>query len=81
MTENKKPMKVEFMPGCFDEFEGTQEELDELINKIQSMADSGELFEQSRPLSVHDLLDELSDEEIEELFEEVEHLSEKKVLH
>ena len=46
---DKKPELV-FMPGCFDEFEGTQEELNELIAEIQRMADTGELFEKSVPL-------------------------------
>jgi flagellar biosynthesis/type III secretory pathway M-ring protein FliF/YscJ len=40
MTEEKK-IKIEFAPGCFDNFEGTQEELDafmaELQNKFSSM--------------------------------------------
>jgi hypothetical protein len=26
-----KLFKIEFLPGCFDSFEGTQEELDDLI--------------------------------------------------
>ena len=33
------------MPGCFDNFEGSQQELDELIKEIQRLADSGELVE------------------------------------
>ena len=43
---NKKPELV-FMPGCFDGFEGTQEELDELTAEIQRMFETGELFEQA----------------------------------
>ena len=31
--------QVNFAPGCFDTFDGTQEELDELISEIQSWAD------------------------------------------
>ena len=30
MTD-KKPPEIVFAPGCFDNFEGTQEELQELI--------------------------------------------------
>jgi hypothetical protein len=30
--------RVHFAPGCFDTFDGTQEELDELITEIQSWA-------------------------------------------
>jgi len=37
MTEESKPVKVIFEPGCFDDFEGTQEELDELVAEIHTM--------------------------------------------
>jgi hypothetical protein len=60
MTE-KKPLRVVFDPGCFDNFDGTQEELDEFVKQIQEFAESGLLFENSV---------ELSDEDIEELDEE-----------
>lgn len=36
MTD-KKEIKIEFVPGCFDHFEGTQEELDELVAQVQNM--------------------------------------------
>ena len=36
MTEEKK-ITIKFDPGCFDDFEGTQEELDELIVEITKM--------------------------------------------
>lgn len=49
MDEHK--VKLVFEPGCFDEFEGTQEELQELIAQLQKMADDGSIFEESRPLS------------------------------
>ena len=60
MTE-KRPLKVIFDPGCFDNFDGTQEELDEFVKQIQEFAESGLLFENSV---------ELTDEDIEELDEE-----------
>jgi hypothetical protein len=60
MTE-KKPLKIVFDPGCFDNFEGTQEELDEFVAQIQAMAESGLLFENSV---------EMTDEDLEELDEE-----------
>ena len=52
MTDKK--IKVEFAPGCFDNFDGTQEELDELMAEIIRMAESGEMFEQARPLDLQD---------------------------
>ena len=45
--DNKPEMKVTFAEGCFDDFEGTQEELDELVAHIKEMAASGELLENS----------------------------------
>jgi hypothetical protein len=53
MSDDKK-IKVEFAPGCFDNFEGTQEELDEFIAEIQRMADSGELMEQAVSVDMDD---------------------------
>jgi hypothetical protein len=61
MTEEKKP-KVVFQPGCFDNFDGTQEELDELVATITAMAESGELEANATELD-DDAWDELSDEE------------------
>ena len=43
-------VKITFMPGCFDSFEGTQEELDELIKEIRHLADSGLLLENSESI-------------------------------
>lgn len=60
MTD-KKEMKIEFAPGAFDSFEGTQEELNELIAQITAMAESGELAENSTELN-DDEWDELPDE-------------------
>lgn len=68
--ENKKPIEVVFAPGCFDNFDGTQEELNELIQQIQKMAQSGELFENASPVrfdDIEDLLDEADPLEIEEI--------------
>jgi hypothetical protein len=63
MTDEKKPLKIEFAPGCFDHFEGTQEELDELIAEITQAVTSGEIMEMSN---------ELTDEDFAELPEEVQ---------
>lgn len=57
MTEEKKP-EIVFAPGCFDSFEGSQEELDELINEIKRLVETGEIFERSMPLDVDSLEDE-----------------------
>lgn len=43
-------LKIEFAPGCFDSFDGTQEELDELINEIRMMVDDGTFEEKSTRL-------------------------------
>lgn len=56
-----KKIKIEFAPGAFDRFDGSQEELNELIAEIHRMAESGELLEQS------DDLDDLNPAEYAEL--------------
>lgn len=53
-----KKLKITFAPGCFDNFDGTQEELDELIAEIQKGFESGEFLTQSKPLDVDQLMDE-----------------------
>lgn len=75
---NKEPMKLEFAPGCFDTFDGTQEELDELIAEIEKMVASGEFLENSEPIDFETLPEEVIEQlikvseamEIEDLEEE-----------
>jgi len=55
MTDKPKVTKIEFAPGCFDNFDGTQEELDELVSKIQHMFESGELEENTHEVDIEDL--------------------------
>jgi hypothetical protein len=57
MTEEKK-ITVEFAPGAFDSFEGTQEELEELIAEITRMAQSGELMEKGTAVDFDELMEE-----------------------
>lgn len=61
MSEEEKKFKVEFLPGCFDDFDGTQEELDQLILEITRQAESGELFGKTYRI------DDISENEIEKL--------------
>jgi hypothetical protein len=62
-SDDEQPkMKIVFAPGCFDDFDGTQEELDELVAQLTEMAESGELLENSS--SVDDL-EEIDDEVLE----------------
>lgn len=78
MIENKKPINVIFAPGAFDEFEGTQEELDEMLAEIQALADSGELLELATPIDLDDWTEE-DDEEVEELVTQI--MDNKRKLH
>lgn len=58
MTEEKKAHTLEFAPGCFDSFDGTQEELDEMVAEIQRMFDSGEMETNSRRVDIEELFEE-----------------------
>lgn len=44
MTD-KNNLKIKFVPGTFDDFEGTQEELDEIVNEITKFLQSDEFAE------------------------------------
>ena len=68
MTEENKKLKVQFEPGCFDSFEGTQEELEALQKEIMEIFSSmtpEELEAQSRPVDIEELMEE--DPEIAEV--------------
>ena len=69
-SDELKELKIEFAPGCFDNFEGTQEELDELIAQIKEMFASGEAQMKARQIDIDDLSEE--DFEMLEAFEEQE---------
>jgi len=58
--DEAKELEIVFVPGCFDHFDGTQEELDELMEQIKEMFTSGEALTKAIPLSE----DDLSEEEI-----------------
>lgn len=49
-----KPLKVVFAPGCFDNFDGTQEEMDEFMEMLKSKIEDGSIFTDSRPLDPDD---------------------------
>lgn len=71
MTDNK--LKIEFASGCFDDFEGTQEELDELVAQITAAVESGELLEDSTELDENtwaELPDEIREQIIQSYEEE-----------
>lgn len=43
--------KVVFAPGCFDDFEGSQKELDDFVAEIQKMVLSDDIFVDAKPLT------------------------------
>lgn len=68
--------EIRFAPGAFDEFEGTQEELDELVEEIKSLAQSGDLHENSHPVDM-DQLQEEDPELYETLSRQLEQINRK----
>ena len=46
----KKP-ELLFAPGCFDNFEGTQEELDEMLAELHTMVENGTFMEGAEELT------------------------------
>ena len=71
MSTPKKKIHVEFAPGAFDSFDGTQEELDALVTELQRMAESGELAENSVALEDWDDLDDEDRDIIAEAMEKM----------
>jgi methyl-accepting chemotaxis protein len=78
MNEDNK-LKVVFAPGALDNFEGTQEELDEMVAEIQRLAESGELEERAIPVDFEDEDPELQDA-IEDMIKSLIQ-SENRTLH
>lgn len=58
MSERGKKPEIVFSPGCFDNFEGTQEELAELISEITAMFESGEMSENAVQVDMEALMEE-----------------------
>jgi len=75
MSDENKKIHVEFAPGAFDGFDGTQEDLDALIAEIQRMAESGELEEHSIPLDDDDILDRVTEEERDQIIQALDNMS------
>ncbi len=60
MTKDNKPFKVVFEPGCFDNWEGSQQGLDELVEEIKQVFSDPDFLE-----SLEDIVDvsDLTDDE------------------
>ena len=50
-------MKLVFAPGCFDSFDGTQEELEDFIAQITAMFESGEIEDNAQLIDIDDLME------------------------
>lgn len=78
MSKDNKEPKIEFAPGCFDGFEGTQEELNELIAELTRLAETGEIFEKAKKVNIEDLVEELiflgdyTEEDVADFLEEIQ---------
>ena len=59
-----KEMKIEFAPGCFDQFDGTQEELEAFQKEIM------EMFSKMTPEELEAQSTQVDEEYIQELLEE-----------
>jgi hypothetical protein len=51
---SEKKFKIHIQPGAFDNWDGTQEELDEFMEEITRQIESGEFFKNSVPLDSED---------------------------
>jgi len=65
MDNKEEKLKVVFQPGCFDDFGGTQEELDEFVKEIQEMFENmspEEFEEQGQEISLESLAESLDND-------------------
>lgn len=60
MDETKNKLKIVFAPGSFDDFDGTQEELDELVKSITDYLGSAD-FQEALEDADEDVFDETQD--------------------
>lgn len=76
-----KELKITFAPGCFDNFEGTQEELDQLIEEIKQQFADGSFLEKSRPLDLDEIAEEDPElaQQLAESFEKAEQFEKRKL--
>ena len=58
MSDHSNSKKIEFAPGCFDDFEGTQEEMAEIIAHLTQLAETGQLELMSEPVDMDDLIEQ-----------------------
>jgi len=56
-TDDEGKIKIIFEPGCFDDFDGTQEELDEAVAEITKMFENGLAEAESRELDLEELME------------------------
>lgn len=76
---SKKIEKVEFAPGCFDDFEGTQEELDALVKEIENKfigSEASDLDTESVP--IEDVWDDLDEETQDKIIEQLKQIALEK---
>jgi hypothetical protein len=71
--------QVKFLPGCFDHFEGTQEELDQIMAEILRMAESGELEHLGQAVDLESLTEQ--EQDLLARVEQMENLDPARTLH
>ena len=64
MSDDKKP-EITFLPGCFDSFEGTQEELDEVVKQLMEFFENGDYLNNIQINVTEECLSDLSEDDIE----------------
>lgn len=73
-------LKITFAPGCFDDFDGTQEELDNMIATITKTFETGNFLENG--ISIREIESNTSEEEWAIMDAEDElHMNNVRVLH
>lgn len=65
-NKDNDKMKIVFAEGCFDQFDGTQEELNELIASLESMVADGTFFENATELTMENMIADIMSGDVPE---------------
>lgn len=76
-TNDGKDVTVTFADGFFEDFTGTDAEMEEILASLSEMIKDGTLLENSEPISVEDL----DEEEAEEIMAQFERAMKKSIVH
>jgi hypothetical protein len=75
-TDNGEEIAIEFAEGFFDSFEGTPEEMQEMLDAVFGKIKDGTFFDDAEPFD----MEELDEDEADEIMDRLDNLKPKHTL-